>query len=116
MKKLEYLLIPKNWAWGKMADRKAIFIVEDDPMIGMMLEDFLETLGSPPVAIAENLVLAEEKAKSVPFNASLLVCNLGTAKVWPVADYLMRPEEGRVGDDCGVRLRIGWWPYKQKKK
>src|SRR3546814_13368653 len=73
---------------GKMADRKAIFIVEDEPMIGMMLEDFLETLGYAPVAIAETLVLAEEKAKSVPFDGAILDCNIGTEKVWPVADYL----------------------------
>src|SRR3546814_14782344 len=72
-----------------MADRKAIFIVEDEPMIGMMLEDFLETLGYAPVAIAETLVLAEEKAKSVPFDGAILDCNIGTEKVWPVADYLM---------------------------
>lgn len=72
-----------------MADRKAIFIVEDEPMIGMMLEDFLETLGYAPVAIAETLVLAEEKAKSVPFDGAILDCNIGTEKVWPVADLLM---------------------------
>src|SRR3546814_6620076 len=72
-----------------MADRKAIFIVEDEPMIGMMLEDFLETLGYAPVAIAETLVLAEEKAKSVPFDGAILDCNIGTETVWPVADYLM---------------------------
>src|SRR3546814_5214468 len=65
-----------------MADRKAIFIVEDEPMIGMMLEDFLETLGYAPVAIAETLVLAEEKAKSVPFDGAILDCNIGTEKVW----------------------------------
>src|SRR3546814_18796560 len=48
-----------------------------------------DLLGYAPVAIAETLVLAEEKAKSVPFDGAILDCNIGTEKFWPVADYLM---------------------------
>jgi len=38
-------LTGRLYAPGEMSDARNILIVEDEPLIAMMLEDFLETLG-----------------------------------------------------------------------
>lgn len=71
-----------------MAERKTIFIVEDESMIGLMLEDFLDSLDYGLGGTADTLALACERAREGGFDAAILDCNLGDQKVWPVADIL----------------------------
>lgn len=72
-----------------MLKRKAIFIVEDEPMIGLMLEDFLDSLGYSVAGNADSLITACRQARMGGFDAAILDVNLGGDMVWPAADILM---------------------------
>ena len=72
-----------------MSEGPAILVVEDEPLISMMLEDFLETLGyrlaGSADAVPDALALVEEGG----FDAALLDVNLRDGQTsWPVADAL----------------------------
>lgn len=70
-------------------DKKAILIVEDEPLIAMMLEDFLESLGHDVVATCESLEDALEKVEAGGFDVAIIDVQLKDGKrVWPVADRL----------------------------
>lgn len=71
-----------------MADNKSILVVEDEAMIGMMLEDFLDALGYRVHAVAVTLDEACDCARAGGFDAALLDCNLQGEKSWPVAEIL----------------------------
>jgi CheY-like chemotaxis protein len=71
-----------------MSDSKSILIVEDEAMIGMMLEDYLETLGYRLHAVAASVEEACAHAREGGFDAALVDCNLQGEKSWPVADIL----------------------------
>ncbi|MCF8707079.1 response regulator [Rhizorhapis sp. SPR117] len=72
-----------------MPERKTIFIVEDEPMIGLMLEDFLESLGYGLSGLADTLESGCSAARAGGFDAAILDCNLHGDKVWPVAEVLI---------------------------
>lgn len=71
-----------------MSESKTILIVEDEAMIGMMLEDYLDTLGYRLHAIASSVDEACQHARQGGFDAALVDCNLHGEKSWPVADIL----------------------------
>ncbi len=71
-----------------MSDSKSILIVEDEAMIGMMLEDYLDALGYRLHAIAATVDEACTHAREGGFDAALVDCNLQGEKSWPVADIL----------------------------
>lgn len=71
-----------------MANRKSILIVEDEAMIGMMLEDYLDALGYRLHGLAANVVDGCALAEGPGVDAAILDCNLQGEKVWPVADLL----------------------------
>ena len=71
-----------------MSDGKTILVVEDEAMIGMMLEDYLDTLGYRLHAIAVSVEEACDHARKGGFDAALVDCNLQGEKSWPVADIL----------------------------
>lgn len=71
-----------------MSNNKSILIVEDEAMIGMMLEDYLETLGYQLYALASSVEEACVHAREGGFDAALVDCNLHGEKSWPVADIL----------------------------
>ncbi|ANI77607.1 MULTISPECIES: response regulator [Sphingobium] len=71
-----------------MSDSKTILVVEDEAMIGMMLEDYLDTLGYRLHAIAVSVEEACDHARRGGFDAALVDCNLQGEKSWPVADLL----------------------------
>ncbi|WP_367349003.1 response regulator [Sphingobium yanoikuyae] len=88
-----------------MADGKSILIVEDEAMIGMMLEDYLDALGYRLHATAASVDEACALAREGGFDAALLDCNLQGEKSWPVADILAQQSipflfaTGGVADD-----------------
>ena len=71
-----------------MSDGKTILVVEDEAMIGMMLEDYLDTLGYRLYAIAASVDEACDQARKGGFDVALVDCNLRGEKSWPVADIL----------------------------
>ena len=70
---------------------RSILIVEDEPLIAMMLEDFLESLGHNVVATCESVEEALEKVDAGGFDVAIIDVQLKDGKqVWPVADRLLR--------------------------
>lgn len=69
---------------------RRIFVLEDEPIIAMMIEDILSDLGAdvcgPSSTIEEALSLASTEA----FDAALLDLNVNGSSSAPVADVLAR--------------------------
>jgi CheY-like chemotaxis protein len=69
--------------------QRSILIVEDEPLIAMMLEDFLESLGHVVVASCESLEDALGHVEAGGFEVAILDVTLRDGRqVWPVADRL----------------------------
>lgn len=72
-----------------MAQR--ILIVEDEPLIAMMIEDYLDVLGRSPAGTADCVHEALRLIESGGIDAAILDVNLrGGEKSWPIADALAR--------------------------
>ena len=71
-----------------MSQGQKILVVEDEPLIAMMLEDFLETLGHHVSASCDNVAEALGKAEEGGFDVAILDVNLKGEAVWPVAERL----------------------------
>lgn len=67
---------------------RSILIVEDEPLIAMMLEDFVESLGHTPAGSVDNITDALGCVERGGFDLVILDVNLGTTECWPVADEL----------------------------
>jgi CheY-like chemotaxis protein len=70
------------------AQAKRIFVVEDEMIIRMLLEDMLEELGYTIVAQAGRIEEAMEAAKTAAFDLAILDVNLNGTPISPVADVL----------------------------
>jgi DNA-binding response OmpR family regulator len=71
-----------------MSVPRTILVVEDEPLIAMMLEDFLETLGHRVHACCDSVRDAVEQADKGGFDIAILDVNLNGESVWPVAHKL----------------------------
>ena len=72
-----------------MPGKRSILIVEDEPLIAMMLEDFLETLGHRVVGTCESVDEAIARVEQGGFDLAIIDVQLKDGKsVWPVADKL----------------------------
>jgi CheY-like chemotaxis protein len=71
-----------------MSGRRSILIVEDEPLIAMMLEDFLESLGHRIAGTCDSVASALDKAEKGGFDLAILDVNLKGENVWPVATRL----------------------------
>jgi CheY-like chemotaxis protein len=72
-----------------MSAPKRILIVEDEPLIAMMLEDFLDILGHSLAGQADNVADALALVEDGQADAAILDVNLrGGEKSWPIADAL----------------------------
>jgi CheY-like chemotaxis protein len=67
---------------------RAILVVEDEPLIAMMLEDFLETLGHRIHASCDNLSDAIQHCQQGGFDLAILDVNLKGELIWPAASAL----------------------------
>jgi CheY-like chemotaxis protein len=65
-----------------------VLVVEDEAMISMMLEDFLEELGCVVVATASRLEDAMVKAADLQLDMAVLDVNLAGKLSYPVAELL----------------------------
>ncbi|MCA1749196.1 MAG: response regulator [Parasphingopyxis sp.] len=71
-----------------------ILIVEDEPLIAMMLEDFVEMLDHSCTANADTVAEAQRAIKAGAFDFAILDVNLRDGETsWPIADAL---------DDAGI--------------
>jgi DNA-binding response OmpR family regulator len=66
----------------------SILIVEDEPLIAMMLEDFLESLGHSVQATCDTVKDALSEAEKGGFDLAILDVNLKGENAWPVAAKL----------------------------
>jgi DNA-binding response OmpR family regulator len=66
-----------------------ILIVEDEPLIAMMLEDFVDALDHQVAGLADCIAAAMPLVEAGAFDAAILDVNLrGGEHCWPVADAL----------------------------
>jgi CheY-like chemotaxis protein len=68
---------------------RSILVVEDEPLIAMMLEDFLDSLGHQVAGTCDNVPEAMERVVEGGFDVAILDVNLKGERVWPVADRLV---------------------------
>lgn len=66
-----------------------ILIVEDEPLIAMMLEDFLGELGHTIIGTAESVADALAMVELGGFDVAIIDVHLKGDHVWPVADQLI---------------------------
>ncbi|HEV2746022.1 MAG TPA: response regulator [Allosphingosinicella sp.] len=71
-----------------MPDSRSILIVEDEPLIAMMLEDFLDSLGHRIVAVAETVRDALARVDEGGFDVAIVDVHLKGEKIWPVVERL----------------------------
>ncbi|WP_326524251.1 response regulator [Sphingomonas sp.] len=74
-----------------MAAPQRILIVEDEPLIAMMLEDFLDAFDKQVAGTADCVADALRLIAGGGIDAAILDVNLrGGEKSWPIADSLAR--------------------------
>ena len=66
-----------------------VLVVEDEAIVSMLVEEFLEELGCEVAATASRLDDALEKAGSVPVDLAVLDVNLAGRLSYPVAELLL---------------------------
>ena len=72
-----------------MTSPKRILVVEDEPLIAMMLEDFLEVLDKDVAGVADSVASAMTLIEGGGIDAAILDVNLrGGEKSAPIADAL----------------------------
>jgi DNA-binding response OmpR family regulator len=71
-----------------MHDKHSILIVEDEPLIAMMLEDFLDSLGHKVQRTCDTVQCALAEVEKGGFDLAILDVNLKGENVWPVAAAL----------------------------
>lgn len=66
----------------------SILIVEDEPLIAMMLEDFLDSLGHKVSGTCDSVQGALDEVEKGGFDLAILDVNLKGENAWPVASAL----------------------------
>lgn len=69
-------------------DTRTFLIAEDEAMIAMLLEDFLDLLGHKVVHMVATLGDGLDAIAQGGFEVAILDVNLGRDKCWPLADAL----------------------------
>jgi CheY-like chemotaxis protein len=68
--------------------KHTVLIVEDESLISMMLEDFLDSLGHCVAGTCETVSDALARVEQGGFDIAIVDVNLNGERVWPVADRL----------------------------
>ena len=71
-----------------MTGSRSILIVEDEPLIAMMLEDFILSLGHEVSGSCDSVASALREIENGEFDLAILDVNLKGESVWPVAAAL----------------------------
>ncbi|PZU09611.1 response regulator [Sphingomonas sp.] len=72
-----------------MADSLSVFVIEDEPLISMMIEDFVDLLGHEIAGTADSIAGALPQIADVAFDVAILDVHLRDGVCWPVADALV---------------------------
>jgi CheY-like chemotaxis protein len=67
---------------------RSILIVEDESLIAMMLEDFIDSLGHQVAGSEDTVAGALAQAQAGGFDLAILDVHLHGESCWPVADAL----------------------------
>jgi len=67
-----------------------ILVLDDEPLIAMMLRDWLEELGCETLGPAHSVRGALDLIPNVTMDAAILDVSLGSEDCYPVADALMK--------------------------
>jgi DNA-binding response OmpR family regulator len=70
--------------------RASIFLVEDEPLIRMMLAEMVEELGHRVVAEVGNIQDAQVLAETAIFDLAILDINIAGSSIVPVAEIIDR--------------------------
>jgi len=73
-----------------MTGSRSILIVEDEPLIAMMLEDFILSLGHEVSGSCDSVGSALKEIEKNKFDLAILDVNLKGESVWPVASALRK--------------------------
>ena len=68
---------------------RRVLVVEDESMVTMLLQDFLEDMGCEVAGVASRLKEALEKIESATFDVAILDVNLNGQQTLPVAQGLL---------------------------
>jgi DNA-binding response OmpR family regulator len=71
-----------------MTNTRNILVVEDEPLIAMMLEDFIDMMGHRIGAAVGSVADALAEIEAQSFDLAILDLNLGKETSWPVAAAL----------------------------
>lgn len=71
-----------------MISERRVLVIEDEPLVSMMLEDILTELGAPISAIVANISQALTKVDEGGFDVALLDMNLEGKSADPIASEL----------------------------
>jgi CheY-like chemotaxis protein len=67
---------------------RRVFVIEDESMVMMLLQDMLEEIGCVVVGSASRLPDAIEKAGSLTFDVAVLDVDLDGERTYPIAEVL----------------------------
>lgn len=67
-----------------------VFVVEDESIITMMLQDMFEELECEVVGLASRFADALDKANSLAFDVAILDVNLNGQRTFPIAEALAK--------------------------
>ena len=68
---------------------RRVLVVEDESMVTMLLQDFLEDMGCEVAGVASRLKEALEKIDALTFDVAILDVNLNGQQTLPVAQALL---------------------------
>lgn len=98
-----------------MTAAKRVLVAEDEAMIGIMVEDFLDMLGYEAVTVCASVAECQGFLDGdAPFDLAVLDCHLNDGPVWPFARRLQ--EKGipfifaSGNDGHGIPSDLVGWP------
>ncbi|HWI87394.1 MAG TPA: response regulator [Sphingomonas sp.] len=66
----------------------SVLVIEDEPLIAMMIEDFIAILGHTLAGTSDSVADALTRVTEGGFDVAILDVNLRDGACWPVADAL----------------------------
>lgn len=71
-----------------MSEPLAVLVIEDEPLIAMMIEDFIDVLGHRLAGVVDSVAAALPRVEEGDFDVAILDVHLVDGACWPVADAL----------------------------
>jgi DNA-binding response OmpR family regulator len=71
-----------------MTQSLSVLIIEDEPLISMMMEDFIDMLGHQVAGAVDSVADAQAQVEAGGFDIAILDVHLRDGVCWPVADML----------------------------